>query len=85
MAGRKVTITIDQEQCDRVRDLVDAGTTPSVSGFVRHAVAVAVNDIAGWGALLAEALKETGGTLSDEERNWADEMLGGTKHGGPTA
>lgn len=85
MASKKVTITIDQEQLDRVRALVDAGTAPSVSGFVQHAVAVALDDIAGWGALLAEALKETGGALSDEERTWADEMLGVTKHGRPAA
>jgi hypothetical protein len=37
---------------------------------------VALDDVAGWGALLAEALRETGGTLSDEERAWADEILG---------
>jgi len=85
MASKKVTITIDQEQFDRVRALVDAGTAPSVSGFVQHAVAVALDDIAGWGALLAEALKETGGALSDEERTWADEMLGVTSHGRPAA
>jgi hypothetical protein len=52
---------------------------------VQHAVAVALDDIAGWGALLAEALKETGGALSDEERTWADETLGVTKHGRPAA
>jgi Arc/MetJ-type ribon-helix-helix transcriptional regulator len=85
MASKKVTITIDQGQFDRVRALVDAGTAPSVSGFVQHAVAVALDDIAGWGALLAEALKETGGALSDEERTWADEMLGVTGHGRPAA
>ena len=32
--------------------------------------------MAGWGALLAEALRETGGALSDSERAWADEVLG---------
>jgi len=47
-----------------------------VSGFIQHAVAVALDDVAGWGALLAQALRETGGGLSDEERTWADEILG---------
>lgn len=37
---------------------------------------MALDDVAGWGALLAEALRETGGALSDDERNWADEILG---------
>ena len=76
MVTRKVTITLDEVQLDRVRALVDAGTAPSVSGFVQHAVAVALDDVAGWGALLAEALRETGGALSEEERAWADEVLG---------
>jgi Arc/MetJ-type ribon-helix-helix transcriptional regulator len=76
MASKKVTITLDEAQLDRIRALVQAGTTPTVSGFVQHAVAVALDDIAGWGALLAEALRETGGALSDDERTWADEILG---------
>jgi len=76
MATKKVTITLDAAQLDRIRALVDSGTAPSVSGFVQHAVSVALDDVAGWGAMLAEALRETGGALSDEERAWADEILG---------
>jgi Arc/MetJ-type ribon-helix-helix transcriptional regulator len=72
MATRKVTITLDAADLDRIRALVDGGTAPSVSGFVQHAVGVALDDVAGWGALLAEALRETGGPLTDEERAWAD-------------
>ena len=76
MATRKVTVTLDAAQLDLIRKLVDAGSTPSVSGFVQHAVSVALDDVAGWGALLAEALRETGGPLTDDERAWADELLG---------
>lgn len=76
MATRKVTITLDEAQLDRIRKLVDAGHASSVSGFVQHAVSVAIDDVAGWGALLAEALRDTGGPLTDEERAWADELLG---------
>jgi Arc/MetJ-type ribon-helix-helix transcriptional regulator len=76
MATRKVTITLDEAQLDQIRKLVEAGTAPSVSGFVQHAVAVAIDDVIGWGALLAAALRETGGPLTDEERAWADELLG---------
>src|ERR1700730_14258637 len=76
MASKKVTITLDENQLDRIRSLVEAGTAPSVSGFVQHAVAVALDDVAGWGALLAEALRQTGGPLSDDERAWADDVLG---------
>lgn len=78
MATRKVTITLDEEQVAGVRALVAAGRAPSVSGFVQHAVSVALDDVAGWGALLAAALEETGGALSAEEQAWADEMLGVT-------
>lgn len=75
MATRKVTITLDEAQLDRIRGLVEAGAAASVSGFVQHAVGVALDDVAGWGAVLAEALAASGGPLSDEERAWADGML----------
>jgi Arc/MetJ-type ribon-helix-helix transcriptional regulator len=76
MATKKVTITLDEAQLGQIRALVQAGTTTSVSGFVQHAVAVALDDIAGWGAMLAEALRVTGGELSAKDRAWADEVLG---------
>ena len=79
MATKKVTVTLDEAHVDRIRALVDSGTAPSVSGFVQHAVGVALDDVAGWGALLAEALRTTGGALSDEERAWADDILGTKK------
>jgi len=76
MATRKVTITLDEAQIEAVRRLVESGTAPSVSAFVQHAVAVALDDVAGWGAVLAEALRTTGGPLTDDERAWADQLLG---------
>lgn len=76
MATKKVTVTLDEEQVERIHDLVASGTARSVSGFVQHAVGVALDDVAGWGIMLADALEETGGPLSDEERRWADEILG---------
>jgi len=76
MATKKVTITLDETQLERIRALVQAQHASSVSGFVQHAVAVALDDVAGWGAILAEALRDTGGALSDDERAWADDVLG---------
>ncbi len=76
MATKKVTVTLDETQLERIRALVHAGSAPSVSGFVQHSVEVALDDVAGWGALLAEALRQTGGALSEEERAWADGILG---------
>jgi Arc/MetJ-type ribon-helix-helix transcriptional regulator len=75
MATRKVTVTLDEAQINQIRSLVEARAASSVSGFVQHAVAVALDDVAGWGAMLAEALRQTGGTLSEEERAWADDVL----------
>lgn len=85
MATRKVTVTLDETQLARIQALVRAGSAASVSGFVQHAVAVSLDDVAGWGAMLAEALRETGGPLSDEERAWADGVLGVTGGSGRSA
>jgi Arc/MetJ-type ribon-helix-helix transcriptional regulator len=79
MATKKVTITLGAAQLDRVRELVEAGKASSVSGFVQHAVDVSLDDIAGWGAHLAQALRDTGGPLSNDEKAWADDMLGNQK------
>lgn len=76
MATRKVTITLDEEQLTRVRSLVESGRAASVSGFVQHAVSVSLDDVSGWGAMLAAALRDTGGELTSAERRWADEALG---------
>ena len=84
MATRKVTITLEEEQLASIRSLVSSGAATSVSGFVQDAVGTMLDDVAGWGALLAEALRATGGPLTDEERAWADEILAGsaTRHAG---
>ncbi len=76
MASKKVTVTLPEEQVEAIQALVEARKASNVSGFVRHAVGVALDDVAGWGALLAEALEETGGPLSADEKEWADEALG---------
>jgi len=76
MASRKVTVTLDERQLEQIKQLVEAGTAASVSGFVQHAESVSLDDLAGWGELLAEARRETGGPLSAEERAWADDLLG---------
>jgi len=75
MATKKVTVTLEADQVAAIRALVDARSTTSVSAFVQHAVAVSLNDVAGWGALLASALGETGGPLTRAERAWADDLL----------
>jgi Arc/MetJ-type ribon-helix-helix transcriptional regulator len=76
MATRKITITLDELQVEAVKQLVVAGRASSVSGFVQHAVSIALDDVAAWAAMIGRALDETGGPLTDMERAWADEMLG---------
>ncbi len=76
MATRKVTVTLEVDQVQRIRDLVDQGTAGSVSGFVQHAVAAALDDLAGWDSVLRDRLAVTGGALTDDERAWADDVLG---------
>ena len=81
MASKKVTITIPEEQLEHVRAVVAGGKASSVSAFVQHAVSVALDDVAGWGAMLADALMSTGGPLTNEERAWADEAMGASQSG----
>ena len=75
MATIKLTITLDDDQLEEVRRLVAAGKASSVSGFVKHAVGVALHDAAGWQEMLEGALQQTGGPLTKKERLWADAVL----------
>ncbi|MGH8907776.1 MAG: ribbon-helix-helix domain-containing protein [Egibacteraceae bacterium] len=75
MASRKITVTIPQDQLRAIRELVAAGQASSVSGFVQHAIGTALDDVAGWRAMLAEALAESGGPPTEEERAWAEKVL----------
>src|SRR6185312_1399598 len=79
MATTKVTITLQDEQLEEIRALVNAGEAASVSGFVQHAVTVAVHDAAGWNEMLQHGLVQTGGPLTKKESVWADEILGVSK------
>jgi Arc/MetJ-type ribon-helix-helix transcriptional regulator len=75
MATSKITITVPGEQVKEIRALVAAGKAASISAFVKHAVGVALFDAAGWKQMLEDALQQTGGPLTKEERAWADAIL----------
>ena len=75
MATTKITITLPDDHLRSIRELVAAGKAGSVSAFVTHAVAVGLFDAAGWRTTLDDALRETGGALTNEERVWADDLL----------
>lgn len=73
---RKVTITLPARAVEAIHELVAEGKADSVSGFVQHAVQTSLDEVSGWGAVLAAALEETGGPMTAEERAWADDVLG---------
>lgn len=75
MATTKITITLPTEQVTQIGELVNAGKSPNVSAFVKHAVGIALSDAAGWKEMLQEALQQTGGPLTEKERAWADSIL----------
>ena len=74
----KIAITIDADVLARVKSEVEAGPLRSVSAYIEHAVInqlAAEDDFDSW---LTEALKATGGPLTDEERAEAQRLLGHT-------
>jgi Arc/MetJ-type ribon-helix-helix transcriptional regulator len=75
MATTKITITPEDQQVEEIRALVAAGAAASVSGFVKHAVGVALFDAAGGREMLEDALQQSGGPLTKKERTWADAIL----------
>lgn len=75
MATVKITVTLPRDQIEEIRALVAAGRTTTVSGFVKHAVGIALQDAAGWDKMLETALNRTGGPLTKQEKKWADEIL----------
>ena len=75
MATRKIAVTLDADQVQEIRALVAAGQAANVSAFVEHAVGVALHDAAGWKEMLEDALRQTGGPLTKNERAWADALL----------
>lgn len=79
MATTKITITLPNDQLEGIRAKVAAGAVSSVSGFIKHAVKIALEDAAGFRKMLNEALEQTGGPLTKEERAWAEEVVFGRK------
>lgn len=75
MATTKITITLQDDQVAAIRAQVAAGRSSNISAFVQHAVGVALFDAAGWKDTLEDALRQTGGPLSKQERAWADALL----------
>jgi Arc/MetJ-type ribon-helix-helix transcriptional regulator len=74
---QKVTVTLPIDQVAAIRDLVREGSADSVSGFVTAAVALALEDRLAFEELLDEGLQKTGGPMTAQERQWADQIIRG--------
>jgi Arc/MetJ-type ribon-helix-helix transcriptional regulator len=75
MPTQKIIVTLDDDQVKEIRALVAARQAGNVSTFVQHAVRIALHDAAGWKEMLEDALRQTGGPLTKNERAWADAIL----------
>jgi Arc/MetJ-type ribon-helix-helix transcriptional regulator len=71
----KIAVTLPQELVDAAHTAVREGRATSVSAYVAEAMAqrATSDDL---DSLLAEMLDNTGGPMTDEEREWADLQLG---------
>jgi Arc/MetJ-type ribon-helix-helix transcriptional regulator len=81
MATAKITITLPDRQLEEIRKRVAAQDSPSVSGFIQEAVQKSLDNAAEFRAIVAEALKTTGGPLKPKERAWARKMLPARRRG----
>ncbi|MGQ0844436.1 MAG: hypothetical protein ACT4QF_09895 [Sporichthyaceae bacterium] len=72
---KKVTVTLTVDQVAQIQAMTRSGRAASVSGFVQHAVELALADEGGWAVALSEMLAASGGDLTDAEREWADGIL----------
>ena len=75
MATEKITITLPTDELAEIRALVEAGQAANVSAFVKHAVRVSLDDVAGWRQMMQEALQQTGGPITRKERDWAKAIM----------
>ena len=65
MATRKVTVTLDESQLACMPALLWSKELRQVSrATFRTAVSVSLDDVAGWGAMLADAPRQRGKTLT---------------------
>jgi Arc/MetJ-type ribon-helix-helix transcriptional regulator len=81
MATTKITITLPDAQLEEIRKRVAAQDSPSVSGFIQHAVQKSLDNAVEFRAMVEETLRETGGPLGPKERAWARRQLSAKPHG----
>ena len=70
MATTKITVTVEDDQLRQIRALVEAGQSSSVSGFVKHAIGIALFDPAGWRQMLRSLPSESADRLAQLRRRF---------------
>ena len=75
MTRAKIAASLPAELVAAARQAVHSGRAASVSGYVEAALAahMANDSLDEW---IAQLLEESGGPMTDEERAWADSVLG---------
>ena len=81
MATTKITITLPDDQLEEIRKRVADQDSPTISGFIQHAVQKSLDNAAEFRAMVKEGLKETGGPVNAKERAWARTMLASQRRG----
>ena len=74
MATRKITITVEEADLERIRAMVKAGSEKSVSGFVQKAVTRSLDADRLLDEYLAAVIAE-GGPLTKTETSWLDGLF----------
>lgn len=75
MPKTPISIALSDDQLAQIDSVVASGRSPSAAAFIEHAIKIALQDASEWSAMLNQALAETGGPLTDEERAWACSVL----------
>ena len=70
----KIAISVESDLVDAAKAMVDAGRASSVSAYIAEALEekLAVDDSQ---RFFDELLDESGGPITQEERDWADGLL----------
>jgi hypothetical protein len=72
----KIAISIRQDLLDEIQGSVERGTSPSVSAYIEKAIESRLRYKAEFLQMMDDALEETGGPATAEERAWAERALG---------
>lgn len=72
----RITITIDPEILEKVQALVTEDIYRSVSAFFEYAALDMLDADAAFDRMIDEMLEETGGPMTDEEREETERELG---------